>query len=1484
MSPACAVTWTDRRPFRRFAALAFTLALVFASLGATLHAAGSPSIAVIVRSTSAAVAQAERTVVEAGGRIDLPLAIINGFRAIVPAGAVGRLALSPAIWAITPDAPVHMNSVDTTLGYDTGDDGSPYLVAKAIGATDAWTAGYTGTGIDVAVIDTGVAPLPELAGRLVNGPDLSPESQVDALRYLDSYGHGTNMAGLIAGRDPGLAPGQIPSSDNYTGVAPGARIVSVKVANYNGATDVSQVLAAMDWVVQHRNSGDLNIRVLNLSFGTDSTQDYRLDPLTYAAEVAWRAGIVVVVAGGNEGFGNARLNDPAYDPFVIAVGADDTRGTSGSGNDVVPDFSARGDSRGVDFVAPGRSVISLRVPGSYLDQTHPEGRVGERYFRGSGTSQAAAVASGAVALLLQQRPDLTPDQVKYILRQSVAPLPKETSVAKGQGLLSVSRALQFPTPTGTAYVQTWDPATGLGSLDGARGTQRISDSGDTLSGEQDIFGHAFTVSDWARLSALGSSWTGGDWMGSSWTGSSWTGSSWTGSSWTGSRGPAQAGRDRRGPVPRGRDRRGPAQAGRDRRGPVPRGPVPRGPITPGPDTAGARDRAHRTVSETGLTHHPEGRRTEPLLRRISGLRTSLEVVSFVGVLWLAAIVLWAAILPNFGSLAAPIHLPWPILAVLFFAAERFIVDLEVREQTHSFSLSEIALLLALIFASPVDLLIGQAVGAGIALSLRSGQRPIKLLFNLANFALSAAVALVVFRWFVGSGQALSVPGWLGAFAAAFISGLIAAAGVAVVIWLSQRERPNLGSLFGFETVYTLVAPSIGLLAATVLWYSPAASWMLIVLGLMVYLLLRFHGREVARHRSVTRLHESTQRIQRSFKHDDVARALLANARDMFEADEAELLLFSSAGSDGQRLRMSDQTARNPGVTLEWHDEHLDPREGVWARVAAEGRGVLIRDSSTARDARSRLAEAVGLIASRTDETAARVLAYFRGRGIRGAMVAPLRVDDIVVGTLQVANRHGSRSEWSNADLTLFETLANHAGVALQNSRQADELSHQRDELERQSTHDSLTGLPNRVLFHQLLNAAIERGASGAVLLMDLDRFKEVNDTLGHQNGDRLLQQVASRLAETDTGSGGVARLGGDEFSLLLPTAELVDAVGAADALLAAFAKPFVVQGVSVPVETSVGLALFPAHGRDADTILRRADVAMYQAKASHSRYVIYEQQHDPYSEARLALLGELRRAIETSELTVLYQPQADARTGAVASVEALVRWHHPQRGELLPDEFIPLAEHSDLIHPLTRFVLGCAIAQVAAWQRAGVTVRVSVNLSARNLHDATLADDIAGLLSQHGVAPVQLELEITETSLESDPADSDVLLGRLHDMGVAIAIDDFGTGYSAFSYLQRLPVDEIKIDRSFVMRMEHDRHQQQIVRSTIQLGHNLGLRVVAEGVESAVVQRRLARLGCDLVQGYHIGHPMSADLVGGLIRRPLRTQSMAAGRSVEDVA
>jgi serine protease AprX len=394
--------------------------------------------------------------------------------------------------------------------------------------------------VDVALVDTGVAPVDGLpASRVINGPDLSFESQFPETEYLDTMGHGTHMAGIIAGDDkPGFG------SDEFQGIAPKSRIVSIKVGQADGAADVSQVIAAIDWVVQHRNDNGMNIRVLNLSYGTDGVQDYVLDPLTFAVEQAWFNDIVVVVAAGNAGLGTPKLNNPAYDPYVIAAGGDDTKGTIGSSDDIVPEWSSRGNAgRHPDFVAPGQSIVSLRAEGSFIDEEYPTGRVGTRFFKGSGTSQSAAVVSGTAALLLSRYPYLTPDRVKAYLVKTASALPLGDVVAQGAGLANLSNYSASVPNSGSQSKQSFPRATGAGLLELARGTAHVSDPDGNedgieddpidLKGEFDIFGMPFSGKSWSILSAAGKSWSGGVWNGSEWTGGDWSGTSWSGKSWSG---------------------------------------------------------------------------------------------------------------------------------------------------------------------------------------------------------------------------------------------------------------------------------------------------------------------------------------------------------------------------------------------------------------------------------------------------------------------------------------------------------------------------------------------------------------------------------------------------------------------------------------------------------------------------------------------------------------------------------------------------------------------------------------------------------------------------------------------------------------------------------------------------------------------------------------------------------------------------------------
>ena len=428
-------------------------------------------------------------------------------------------------------------------GYDPSTDvNSMALTTNYTGAQAWWAAGYTGNGVDVALIDSGVAPVEGLntAGKVIYGPDLSLESQAPNLTNLDTYGHGTFMAGLIAGRDTALtAPFDQAPAYAYRGMAPDARIVSIKVATADGGTDVSQVIAAIDWVVQHRNDNGLNIRVLNLSYGTNSSQWVGVDPLAFAVEQAWDAGIVVVAAAGNTGFqtkgSSPALANPAYDRRIIAVGASDSMGTMTLADDTVPDFSAAaktGSARAPDFVAPGAHLQGLRVLNSWID-THVDGKtvLDDRFMRGSGTSEAAAIASGSAALILSKYPNATPDQVKRLMKSTAYDMPLcGRTGTMGSGELQLGPMLSVPLPI---YTQTVAPGTGTGSLELSRGSDHLTRDGVVLKGEQDIFGKPFDSTAMAVAEGAGNSWSGGTWNGSTWSGSSWSGNSWSGATWTG---------------------------------------------------------------------------------------------------------------------------------------------------------------------------------------------------------------------------------------------------------------------------------------------------------------------------------------------------------------------------------------------------------------------------------------------------------------------------------------------------------------------------------------------------------------------------------------------------------------------------------------------------------------------------------------------------------------------------------------------------------------------------------------------------------------------------------------------------------------------------------------------------------------------------------------------------------------------------------------
>jgi serine protease AprX len=508
--------------------------------------------------------------VRSGGAVVAVQEALNTLVVEVDPVTAERLSFLPGVVDVSPDSAVHPQSLGFTPSTQPG---SMTNITRITGASAAWTKGYTGSGVDVALIDTGVAPVPALkdSAKVVVGPDLSFESQDRDLIHLDSYGHGTHMAGIIAGREVARGTGANYARDttNFYGMAPDARLVSLKIADNQGAVDVSQMIAAVNWVVQNKNTNGMNIRVLNLSYGSASPQDPRMDPLSWAAEVAWRNGIVVVASVGNEGDNVPGLSNPAYNPWVIAVGAVDTRGTDARTDDVVPSFSARAGgnwgTRGPDLVAPGVSVISCGVPGGNIFATYSAARIGNNFLKGSGTSQATAVVSGAVADLLQARPSLTPDQVKALLRSTATPLAGQTVAAQGAGELNLATALTAAVPA----TQNQTTGNGGGSLESARGGFHVSLDGQQLNGEIDIMGHSWSgaqlavamgqrtiwgadglyngtlwtgggfVSDtttWAGRTWQGRTWQGrtwqGAWSGRTWQGRTWLAKTWTGSAWT----------------------------------------------------------------------------------------------------------------------------------------------------------------------------------------------------------------------------------------------------------------------------------------------------------------------------------------------------------------------------------------------------------------------------------------------------------------------------------------------------------------------------------------------------------------------------------------------------------------------------------------------------------------------------------------------------------------------------------------------------------------------------------------------------------------------------------------------------------------------------------------------------------------------------------------------------------------------------------------
>ncbi|MDQ1533929.1 MAG: hypothetical protein QOF28_1690, partial [Actinomycetota bacterium] len=856
-------------------------------------------------------------------------------------------------------------------------------------------------------------------------------------------------------------------------------------------------------------------------------------------------------------------------------------------------------------------------------------------------------------------------------------------------------------------------------------------------------------------------------------------------------------------------------------GTIPLGPSPAQVGCPGVDEKGVRSKPAGSVAVAA--GGAAGSRRVGLPVGVTGRVVALSLL--IAAAAAAAYVSHVRWLPSSDT---PVTIPWLILAAGYAVSELSVLHIEFRRDAHSISLNEIPLVLALVFTSPSHLLVAHLLGAGFVLTIYKRQPVLKLVFNLSHFALEDCAAILVFHAVVGDSVRLGRSLWVAAVAATFVACVVGVVTVSLVIWIHQN-RVNLAQLdavVGVSLAGALFNSCVALVAVTVLWVDAWAALLLVPIAVIVWLAYRAYASLRQRHATLELLYQFTQAVSGSGNADQIVAEVLIQARQLMRAEVAELAVLPSGDARGVDWLVLEGDADVPSRTRE---PSLHPSLEV---LVVDGRPVL--GSKTVRDPK--------------------IQAHLAQRGQRDCIVAPLIADDRMIGILAVADRLGDVSTFDEQDCRLFETIAAQTSVTLQNARLVDRLRHE-------SLHDSLTGLANRVLFQQRLADVLARQRSTdpqiVVLLIDLDRFKEINDTLGHDAGDLLLQEVAARLVRSVPERVTVARLGGDEFALLDPAQSGLDnAIALATRLRADVHRPFAYRDLQLEVSATIGVAAAPDHGHDASTLLRRADVAMYSAKNSATGVASYSESLDEDSPRKLVLVGELRSAIDHGGLELHYQPKVEIASGRVIGVEALVRWQHPVQGLVPPDEFVPIAERTGLIGPLTDFVLRTALAQCRRWEERGHHLSVAVNLSARSLLDVDLVEDISRALAVSGVDASKLVLEITETSVMSDASYAMQVLSRLAAMGLTLAIDDFGTGYSSLSYLKRLPVDEVKIDKSFVLNMQDDENDAVIVRSTIDLARNLGLRTVAEGVETASALAALRSMGCDIAQGYFISRPL----------------------------
>ncbi|MBI4934916.1 MAG: EAL domain-containing protein [Actinobacteria bacterium] len=770
----------------------------------------------------------------------------------------------------------------------------------------------------------------------------------------------------------------------------------------------------------------------------------------------------------------------------------------------------------------------------------------------------------------------------------------------------------------------------------------------------------------------------------------------------------------------------------------------------------------------------------------------------------------------------------PILAALYALAERTVFHFEFRREAISFSISEVPTAFALVYLAPWPSVGARIVGSLLMITLRWRQSMQKLLFNAALFALELAIAYSLVRLITGR--------W-GDDAATIVVALTIATAVStalssvfVALAISFMEGGFFERLVGEMRMAVLVAPLNAMVAAAMVAPTLVSPWLTIIAAVPLvafWALFRGYGNLEQRFRDLDALHGFVRKVGPTLDLAELAGTAATESAIRLRARRASVVVFDETNGN-RRHDVGDPLPQLPTGL----GDHR------WSTVF---------DHPEARRLELEEATLWGL------ERLARV---------GEVIVAPIADGTTVLGVLVIAERDGVEDRFHPADVARVATMVDQLAPSMRKA-----MLHQRIEFE--ARHDGLTALPNRSSFERLVDAAIadiehgsadvdDDGVLGVVIMMDLDRFKEVNDTLGHHAGDSLLIDFAHRIRSSLQPGDVLARLAGDEFAVLCR--RTVDGMHQLSAALVNEARrPFNIDGLEVVVTMSVGVAPMVGAVKDASTMLRRADIAMYTAKNQHTGYELYRDEIDRRTPARLSMLGDLRNALEHHDLQVHLQPKLDLASGVVIGVEALARWTHPQRGYVSPEDFVHVAEETGLIKQLTDLVLEASVEQLRRLRDHGHHLGLAVNLSTHDLLDELLADRVLRRLDQYDVDPALLTLEITESSLLIDAPRARTTIDRLNRAGIRLSVDDFGTGYSSLSYLRKLPVSELKIDRSFVSNLLLEDQDEVIVKSIIDLGHNLGMQVVAEGVETDEIMNRLRGFGCDVAQGFGICRPIPFD-------------------------